>query len=42
MDILSLPIRKEHILRASEYRMLRRILGPRKDEVTEGWRKFHN
>jgi hypothetical protein len=22
--------------------MLRRILGPKRDEVTEGWRKLHN
>jgi hypothetical protein len=25
-----------------ENRVLRRILGPRRDEVMEGWRKLHN
>jgi hypothetical protein len=25
-----------------ENRLLRRILGPKKDEVTGGWRKLHN
>jgi hypothetical protein len=25
-----------------ENRVLRRIFGPRRDEVTEGWRKLHN
>jgi hypothetical protein len=26
----------------SEYKMPRRIFGPKRDEVTEGWRKLHN
>jgi hypothetical protein len=26
----------------SENRVLRRIFGPKRDEVTEGWRKLHN
>jgi hypothetical protein len=26
----------------SEYRVLRRIFGPKRDEVTGGWRKLHN
>jgi hypothetical protein len=26
----------------SENRMLRRIFGPKRDEVTGGWRKLHN
>jgi hypothetical protein len=26
----------------SENRMLRRIFGPSRDEVTGGWRKMHN
>jgi hypothetical protein len=30
---------EEHILR---YRVLRRIFGPKRDEVTGEWRKFHN
>jgi hypothetical protein len=25
-----------------EYRVLRRMLAPKKDEVTGGWRKLHN
>jgi hypothetical protein len=25
-----------------ENRVLRRIFGPKRDEVTEGWRKLHN
>jgi hypothetical protein len=30
------------MLRVSENRMLRGIFGPKRDEVTGGWRKFHN
>jgi hypothetical protein len=29
-------------LRVFESRVLRRIFGPKKDEVTGGWRKLHN
>jgi hypothetical protein len=29
-------------LRLFENRVLRRIFGPKRDEVTEGWRKLHN
>jgi hypothetical protein len=29
-------------LRVSENRVLRRIFGPKRDEVTGGWRKLHN
>jgi hypothetical protein len=25
-----------------ENRVLRRIFGPKRDEITEGWRKLHN
>jgi hypothetical protein len=32
----------EHRLRVFENRVLRRIFGPKRDEVTEGWRKLHN
>jgi hypothetical protein len=32
----------EHRLRVFENRVLRRIFGPKMDEVTEEWRKFHN
>jgi hypothetical protein len=38
----SLTLREEHILRVFENRMLRRIFGPKTDEVTEGLRKLHN
>jgi hypothetical protein len=30
---------EEYRLRAFENRMLRRIFCPKKDEITEGWRK---
>jgi hypothetical protein len=33
---------KEHRLRVFENRLLRRILGPKRDAVTGGWRKLHN
>jgi hypothetical protein len=38
----SLTLREEHRLRVFENRMLRRIFGPKRDEVTGGWRKLHN
>jgi hypothetical protein len=38
----SLKLREEHRLRVFENRVLRRILGPKRDEVTGGWRKLHN
>jgi hypothetical protein len=38
----SLTLREEHRLRVFENRVLRRIFGQRKGEVTEGWRKLHN
>jgi hypothetical protein len=38
----SLTLREEHRLRVFENRVLRRIFGPRMDEVTEEWRKLHN
>jgi hypothetical protein len=38
----SLTLRKEHRLRVFENRVLRRIFGPRNDEVLGGWRKLHN
>jgi hypothetical protein len=34
----SVPLRKEHRLRVSENRALRRIFGPMGDEVRGGWR----
>jgi hypothetical protein len=41
-EIWSLTLREEHRLRVFENRMLRRIFGPRRDEVTGRWRKLHN
>jgi len=38
----SLSVRKEHRLRVFENRVLRRIFGPKRDEVTGKWRKLHN
>jgi hypothetical protein len=38
----SLMLREEHRLRVFENRVLRRIFGPKRDEVTGEWRKFHN
>jgi hypothetical protein len=34
--------RKEHSLRVFENRVLRKIFGPNRDEVTAKWRKLHN
>jgi hypothetical protein len=39
---LSLTLREEHRLRVFENKVLRRISGPKRDEVTGGWRKLHN
>ena len=38
----SLILRVERKLRVLENRVLRRIFGPKRDEVTGGWRKLHN
>jgi hypothetical protein len=38
----ALTLREEHRLRVFENRMLRRIFGPKRDEVTGEWRKLHN
>jgi hypothetical protein len=38
----SLTLKEEHRLRVFENRVLRRIIGPKKDEVTGEWRKLHN
>jgi hypothetical protein len=47
MPYLMLPccyrgLREEHRLRVFENRVLRRIFGPKRDEVTGEWRKLHN
>jgi hypothetical protein len=38
----SLTLRDEHRLRVFENKVLRTIIGPRRDEVTEEWRKLQN
>jgi hypothetical protein len=38
----SLRLREEHRLRVFENRVLRRLFGPKRDEVTGEWRKLHN
>jgi hypothetical protein len=38
----SLKVREEHRLRVFENRVLRRVFGPKGDEVIGGWRKLHN
>jgi hypothetical protein len=38
----SLTSREEHRLRVFENRVLRRIFGPKGDEVTREWRKLQN
>jgi hypothetical protein len=35
-------LREEHRLRVFDIRVLRRIFGPKRDEVTGEWRKLHN
>jgi hypothetical protein len=37
---LNLP--EEHSLRLFENRVLRRMFGPKRDEVAGGWRRLHN
>jgi hypothetical protein len=38
----SLTLREEDRLRVFENKVLRRIFGPKRDEVTGEWRKLHN
>jgi len=40
--IWSLTLREKRTLRVFENRMLRRVFGPKRDEVTGEWRKLHN
>jgi hypothetical protein len=39
---LGLSLRENNRLRVFENRVLRRIFGPKRDEVTGEWRKLHN
>jgi hypothetical protein len=41
-EIWSLTLKGEHKVRVFENTVLRRIFGPKRDEVTGGWRKLHN
>jgi hypothetical protein len=38
---MGMTLREEHRLRVFENRVLRRIFGLKRDEVTEGWRKLY-
>jgi len=38
----SLTLREERRLRVFKNRVLRRVFGPKRDEVTGEWRKLHN
>jgi hypothetical protein len=38
----SVTLKEEHRLRVFENRMLRRIFGPKRDEVTGEWKKLHS
>jgi hypothetical protein len=40
--LAALTLREEHRLRVFENRVLRRIFGPKTDDVTGGLRKLHN
>jgi hypothetical protein len=41
-ETLSLTLREEHRLRVFGSRVLKRIFGPKRNEMTEGCRKLHN
>jgi hypothetical protein len=41
-ETLSLTVREEHRLRVFENRVMRKIFGLKRNEVTGGWRKLHN
>jgi len=42
LETWSLTSREERKLRVFENRVVRRIFGPKRDEVTGEWRKLHN
>jgi hypothetical protein len=42
MDVKLLSLKEEHMLRISENRILRKIFGPKRDNVTEDFRRLHN
>ena len=39
---MHVSLREERKLRVFENKVLRRIFGPRRDEVTGDWRRLHN
>ena len=41
-EIWSVALREEHRLRVFENRVLRKILGPKRDEATGEWRRRYN
>jgi len=41
-DTWSLTLREEHWLRVFENRVLKRIFGPKRDEITGEWKKLQN
>jgi hypothetical protein len=41
-DTWSLTLREEHRLRVSENRVLKRIFGPKREEVAGDWGRVHN
>ena len=41
-EVWSLTLREELRLRVFENSVLRRIFGPKRDELTVEWRKLHN
>jgi hypothetical protein len=41
-ETLSLTLREEQRLKEFENRVLRRIFGPKRNEMTGEWRKLHN
>jgi hypothetical protein len=41
-ETCSLTLREEHRLRVFGNRVLRRIFGQKRNEMTRGWRKLHN
>jgi hypothetical protein len=41
-EICSLTFREEHWLKVFENRLLPKISGSKRDEVTEEWRRLHN
>ena len=39
---LALTLREEHRSRAFQTKVLRKIFGTKRDEITEEWKKVHN